>query len=135
MGYQTSADLTNEYADLDLDFFANPVTADVNMKYGKEAIKRSIRNLVMTNFYERPFRSEIGSNIRSLLFEPADFTTAIYLKDAITEMINNFEPRVKLNDIVVTADPDNNGFNARIDYTIIKGNIQTVTTLFLERIR
>ena len=135
MGYQESADLTEEFTDLDLDFFANPLTGDVNTKRGKEAIKRAVRNLVMTSYYERPFNSDLGSNLRALLFEPADASTAIYVKDAIVNIINTYEPRVKLNNVEVTADPDNNGFNARIEFTILKGNVKTISTIFLERIR
>lgn len=124
-----------DYRDLDLDFLAHPTTKDVVIKTGEDAIKRSVRNLVMSNFYERPFRSNLGSNVRGLLFENATPLTAIFIKDAIREVINNFEPRVKVNDVQVQFDYDNNGFNVRLEYIILNRELPIVTSMFLERIR
>ena len=103
-----------DYADLDLDFLMHPTTKDVSKKTGEDAIKRSVRNLVLTNFCERPFRSFIGSNVRGLLFENATPMTAVFLQDAIREVINNFEPRVLLSEVTVNFDYDNNGFNVML---------------------
>ena len=124
-----------DYTDLDLDFLAHPTTKDVVKKTGADAIKRSVRNLVMSNFYERPFRSNLGSNVRGLLFENATPLTAIFLKDAIREVINNFEPRVRLSDVQVQFDLDNNGFNVRLEYVILNRELPIITSMFLERIR
>jgi len=124
-----------DYTDLDLDFLAHPTTKDVVKKTGADAIKRSVRNLVMSNFYERPFRSNLGSNVRGLLFENATPLTAIFLKDAIREVINNFEPRVRLSDVQVQFDNDNNGFNVRLEYVILNRELPIITSMFLERIR
>ena len=89
----------------------------------------------MSNFYERPFRSNLGSNVRGLLFENATPLTAIFLKDAIREVINNFEPRVRLSDVQVQFDNDNNGFNVRLEYVILNRELPIITSMFLERIR
>lgn len=124
-----------DYTDLDLDFLAHPTTKDVVKKTGADAIKRSVRNLVMSNFYERPFRSNLGSNVRGLLFENATPLTAIFLQDAIREVINNFEPRVRLSDVQVQFDNDNNGFNVRLEYVILNRELPIITSMFLERIR
>ena len=124
-----------DYVDLDLDFFAHPTTKDVMMRVGEEAIKRSVRNLLFTNFYERPFRHNIGSNVYKLLFDNINPITAMFIKDAITETINNFEPRVRLLDVEVDPDIDNNGFNVRLRYVILNRELPVVTGLFLERIR
>jgi phage baseplate assembly protein W len=124
-----------DYADLDLDFIPNPSTGDVNILGGDQAIKRSIRNLVMTNFYERKFQSTIGSDASALLFDLATPLTAIYLQNAISAVINNFEPRVRLNTVTVIDDSDNNGYNVTIEYTILNRNLPVVSSLFLERIR
>lgn len=124
-----------DYKDLDLDFFAHPTTKDVMMRTGEEAIKRSVRNLLFTNFYERPFRNYIGSNVYRLLFDNINPITAMFIKDAITETINNFEPRVRLLDVEVDPDIDNNGFNVRLRYVILNRELPIVTGLFLERIR
>ena len=123
------------FSDLDLDFMAHPTTGDVMKKTGVDAIKRSIRNLILTNFYDRPFRSYIGSNAQKLLFENANPLTANFLKDAIQEVITNYEPRVKVNDIRVNFDIDNNGYNAKISFVILNTNLPVAINLFLERIR
>lgn len=124
-----------DYADLDLDFMANPTTKDVMKKTGIEAIKRSVRNLVLTNFYDRPFRSYIGSNALKLLFDNASPITANFLTNAIREVVNNFEPRVRVQDIQVQFDEDNNGYNVSLYIVIINRNEPAIINLFLERIR
>lgn len=124
-----------DYSDLDLDFVMNPTTGDVNIKNGAEAIKRSVRNLVFTNYYERKFQSQIGSDVSALLFENATPLTAVYLKDAISAVINNFESRVQLQEVTVVEDIDNYGYNVTISYLILNRNLPVVSTLFLERIR
>lgn len=123
------------YSDLDLDFIAHPTTGDVVRKTGEDAIKRSVRNLILTNFYDRPFRSYIGSNAVKILFENANAITAALLKDAIREVIENYEPRVKLTDIEIEFDYDNNGYNATLRYIILNREQPSIITLFLERIR
>ena len=124
-----------DFSDLDLDFLAHPTTGDVVKKTGIDAIKRSVRNLVLTNFYDRPFRSYIGSSAVKLLFEPASAITANQLKDAILQVISNFEPRVTVSDIIVQFDYDNNGYNATIRYIINNTSQPVISTVFLERIR
>jgi phage baseplate assembly protein W len=129
-----------DYSDLDLDFISNPTTGDIVKKTGLDAIKRSIRNLVMTNFYDRPFRHNIGSSAQKILFDNINPFTAIYLKDAITEVINNFEPRVRLasgqdDGVLVTVHPDGNGYNVSLTFTILNTGVPANISLFLERIR
>lgn len=131
---------TQDYKDLDLDFIAHPTTKDVVKKVGIEAIKRSVRNLVLTNYYDRPFRPFIGSNAQKILFDNINPMTANFLKDAIIETINNFEPRVQLvNDenrgVYVQVDPDNNGYVAKINFIILNRGEPVTINLFLERIR
>lgn len=126
-----------DYKDLDLDFLEKrPDGEYYNMvRTGDEAIKRSVRNLIFTNFYERPFQSYLGSSVRQMLFENANPLTATYLEDAIRTVINNFEPRVSVLKVRVSTDEDRNGFNAELQY-LIKNSVQpVVTSIFLERIR
>lgn len=124
-----------DYSDLDLDFIPHPTTGDVVRKTGDDAIKRSVRNLILTNFYDRPFRPYIGSNTQKLLFEIATPLVASFIKDAIIEVIKNYEPRVKLTQLAVQLDEDNNGYYVTLQYEILnRGQISDVT-LFLERIR
>jgi phage baseplate assembly protein W len=127
--------VTRTYSDLDLDFIAHPTTGDVVKKTNEDAIKRSVRNLILTNFYDRPFRSYIGSNAQKILFDNANAITATFLKDAIREVIENFEPRVKLTNIDLNFDFDNNGYNVTMRYIILNREQPANITLFLERIR
>lgn len=124
-----------DYKDLDLDFIMHPGTKDISKKTGVEAIKRSVRNLILTNFYERPFRSHIGSNAQKLLFENVNPLTATFLQNAIRETIENFEPRVQLSNIVVKVTEDLNRYVVDLTFTINNRLEPIVTSLFLERIR
>jgi phage baseplate assembly protein W len=124
-----------DYSDLDLDFRMHPTTKDILLKTGPEAIKRSVRNLILTNFYDRPFRPWIGSGAQKLLFENANPLTAKFLKDAIMEVIENFEPRVRMTNVEVVFDYDNNGYSAKLFYIILNSGEPIKTTIFLERIR
>ncbi len=113
-----------DYSDLDLDFKINPITGDINKKKGVDAIKRSIRNLIFTNYYERPFKPELGSGVPALLFDNVDVMTASTIKDAIL-----------LLDVSVYADIDNNGFNIQMSYIILNTETPATFNLFLEKIR
>jgi phage baseplate assembly protein W len=124
-----------DYSDLDLDFIPHPTTGDIVRKTGPDAIKRSVRNLILTNFYEKPFRPGIGSNATKLLFDNANPLTATFLKDAIMEVVRNYEPRVEMIDVFVNFDIDNNGYNVEMRYVILNRNEPIITTIFLERIR
>jgi len=123
------------YSDLDLDFIAHPTTGDVVKKYGDDAIKRSIRNLVMTNFYDKPFRPGIGSNVTKLLFENATPIVKNLIQDAINEMVVNYEPRIRIRKINADFSESDNGYNVTIYYTIVNTSQPVTINLFLERIR
>ena len=94
-----------EYTDLNLSFSKHPVTGDVARLQGADAVKRSVKNLVMTNFYERPFQPSLGCGVYQTLFEPMTTITAQKLQTIITEAIEAYEPRVKLNGVIVKLDP------------------------------
>jgi len=126
---------TRTFSDLDLNFTMHPVTHDVARKYDEEAIKQSVKNLVLTQNYERPFHSEVGSQIRGLLFEPATPMLNVMLRRAISDTITNFEPRVKLNDVVVNMSPDNNAVDVAIYFTIINTTRPLQVNLILTRTR
>ena len=123
------------FKDLDLDFNRNPVTNDITKIEDVDAVKRSVKNLVQTNFYERPFHPEIGCGVRELLFEPFTPITGIFLKRKIEEVITNFEPRAVLNDISIDQDDDRNRLEVRI-YFYVRGVPEpVVVTTFLQRLR
>jgi phage baseplate assembly protein W len=107
----------------------------VNVKVGPAAVARAIRNLVLTNFYDRPFQSYIGSNASKLLFENITPMTAILLQQHIEEVITNFEPRVGQLHVLVSADNDRNGYNAKMIFTVENRPEPFTSNLFLERVR
>jgi phage baseplate assembly protein W len=123
------------YSDLDLLLVPNPITGDINPIKDAEAIKKSVLNLILTNFYERPFQPEIGCGVRGLLFEPADPITISDLEDAAKEVLDNFEPRVKILNIDATDDPDNNAYVMTIEFQIISTQQLAEVTTILERLR
>lgn len=129
-----------DYSDLDLDFIANPSTGDVVKKTGVDAIKRSLRSLIFTNFYDRPFRPYIGSNVQKLLFENINILTAGFLHDAVVEVIRNYEPRVQLledatDGVQVKVDNDRNGYTVTISFTVVNSGLPVTISIFLERLR
>lgn len=126
---------TRIYKDLDLNFGRNIVTGDVNKLTDVEAVKRSVRNLINTSHFERPFHPEIGSDVRAMLFEPMSPLTALNLQRKVAEVLNNFEPRIRLVQILARADLDRNSYHLRIMFYVI-GNSDPVTVeTFLERLR
>jgi len=125
----------NDWKDLDLNFTKHPATGDVSKVSGVEAIKRSIRNLVLSNFYERPFRPHIGSNAHKLLFDNINSMTATFLENSIREVISNFEPRASVIGVKVKQVPDQNGYQAAIAFQPVNLPEPLFITLFLERIR
>lgn len=126
---------TRTFSDLDLNFIAHPISGDVSRRFDEEAIKQSVKNLVLTANYERPFHSEIGSQIRSLLFEPATPMLNALLKRAITDTIINFEPRVKLIEVTVKVSPDSNDIYVIIEFSIINTIRPISLDLILKRTR
>jgi uncharacterized protein len=123
------------YSDLDTLFVPNPVTGDINPIRDTEAIKKSVINLILTNFYERPFQPEIGCNVRGLLFEPADPVTISDLEDAATQVLENFEPRVAVLNVSATDDADNNSYTMTIQFQILSTEQVSDVTTVLERLR
>ena len=107
---------TRKYKDVSLSFTRHPITGDIASLIDADAVKRSVRNLINTDFFERPFHPEIGSNIRKTLFEPVDAATAETLSIYIEECIVNNEPRVELSSVRVDANIDRNGYNVIIEF-------------------
>ena len=126
---------TRIYKDLDLDFGRNTVTNDVNKLTDVEAVKRSVRNLINTNHFERPFHPEIGGNVRALLFENMTPLTALNLQRKIEEVLNNFEPRAKITQILADPDIDRNGYKLEIKFYVIGIQNPIIVETFLERLR
>ena len=123
------------YKDLDLDFLRNPVTHDISTIEDVDAVKRSVRNLVQTNFYERPFQPELGCGIRGLLFENYSPIIGIFLKRKIAEVINRYEPRVSLQDISLDDDPDKNRLKLSLYFYVQNISDPVTVETFLQRLR
>jgi phage baseplate assembly protein W len=126
---------TKQYRDLDLDFGRNSATNDVNKLTDIEAVKRSVRNLINTSHFDRPFHPEIGSSVRAMLFEPMTPLTALNLQRKVQEVLINFEPRIKLVQIVSNPNIDSNSYDLRIYFYVIGSNDLIEVQTFLERLR
>lgn len=126
---------TRTFSDIDMGFLANPVSHDISRKLDENAIKQSIKNLILTKNYERPFHSDIGSPIYSLLFEPATPMLAAMIKRAIINTIQSHEPRANLLDVSVLLSPDNNGVYVTIVFNVVNTSTPVSVDLFLERTR
>lgn len=127
--------ITNRYTDLDFTFTKHPVKDDIVLSIDDKAVIRSVRNLILTNHYERPFHPEIGSNVRKMLFEPISPLTANYLQREIEDTIKNFEPRVRLQQVVVQTEPDSNAYSAIISFFINNNTAPTTINFVLQRLR
>jgi phage baseplate assembly protein W len=129
------ATLTKVYSDLDLTFRRLPVTNDVALSYDNQAVIRSVRNLLSTNFYERPFQPNLGSNIGKLLFEPISNITSDLIVQEIKTVIENFEPRAIIDKIIVQPNSDKNEYTVTLQFYIGNNTAPTAVNLLLQRSR
>lgn len=106
------------FSDFDLTFARNPISGDLAKKYDDDAIKASIKHILLTMNYEKPFHPEIGSPVYGLLFEPATPVTAEIIRTVIANTIENFEPRAKLNAVIVIPRPDENAYTVSVNFSI-----------------
>lgn len=125
----------NRYSDLNFTFTANPVRKDIGLLYDAEAVKQSVKSLVLTKNYERLFHPEIGCNVTALLFENITPITAISIKRSVQDVIQNFEPRVQLQDVKVNVSADSNGYDVTITFYILNFRELISVDFFLERLR
>ena len=135
-GQNKSSRSAQLYSDLDLFFGQNNSDKDVNIVYDVQAVKRSIRNLVLINQYEKPFHPEIYSGVRGMLFELMTPTTAVIIARQIEDVIENFEPRARLVGVTAYPDLDRNAYEVSVEFYIVNAPTELVElTLALERIR
>lgn len=126
---------TKVYKDIDLNFLAHPVTGDISKKIDEEAIKQALRILLLTQNFERPFHSEIGSPIRGLLFEPSNPLLNNMIKRIVSETIANFEPRVEVIDVDVIDNTDNNEITVSVIFRMIGSSTTFIVPINIERTR
>jgi len=125
-----------QYKDLDLFFGTKQASNDINKVTDIQAVKRSIRNLVLLNHYEKPFHPEIGSGVRDVLFEPMTPVSAYVLTMKIEEVIENFEPRARLVGVRAMPNLDNNAYDVTIEFYVVNAPTELVNMeILLERLR
>ena len=135
---QANNDITRnvkQYRDLDL-FFSKKTNKDLNKVTDIEALKRSVRNLILHNTFEKPFHPEIGGNVRGLLFENMTPMTSAVIARKIEDTINNFEPRARLVGVKAQPDRDLNGYVVSVYFYVANAPTELVELdTFLERLR
>jgi phage baseplate assembly protein W len=142
MASYDSGTLTNKskrsariFSDLNLDFVQNPATKDIQKIEDVDAVKRSVRNLINTNYYERPFRPSLGSNLRAMLFELYSPQMSHAISKEIDLLIKNYEPRARLVNVKTNSDPERNGYEVSISFYVVNFPEQVQVQAFLERLR
>ena len=123
------------FKDLNLDFQENAATKDIQKMLDVESVKRSVRNLINLNHYEKPFHPEIGSNLRGMLFENITPQISHYIAKQIELLIRNYEPRCRLVEVVNKPDLRKNGYSVSISFYVINTPNPVQVETFLERLR
>ena len=123
------------YKDLNLDFQQNSATKDIQKITDVESVKRSVRNLINLNYYEKPFHPEIGSNLRGLLFENITAQISHYMSKQIELLIKNYEPRCRMVEVVNRPDMDRNGYSVSVSFYVVNTPDPIQVETFLERLR
>jgi phage baseplate assembly protein W len=129
------ATINKIYSDIDFTFTKKPVTGDVALSYDTQAVTRSIRNLLNTQNYDRPFNPDLGSQITGLLFENISPTVSSTLEIMISNIIKTYEPRATLQSVNVSSQPDKNAYSVSITFYVENATLPTTTTILLERNR
>ena len=133
---QNTARNTRQYTDLDLFFGKKSSNSDIQTITDVQAVKRSIRNLVQLNTYDKPFHPEIAGGIRQMLFENMTPTVAIIISKQLEQVIANYEPRAKLVGIRAIPDYDKNLYNVNIEFYVVNTPTELVDmSVMLERLR
>ena len=123
------------FKDLNLDFQQNSATKDIQKLTDVEAVNRSVRNLISTNHYEKPFHPEIGSNLRAMLFELMSPQINHLITKQIEHLLNNYEPRCRLVEVYTQPMIDRNGYSVQISFYVVNHPNPVVVESFLERLR
>ena len=123
------------HRDLDLSLKIHPIRKDIIPLKDDAAIKNAIKNLLITNFYERPFADDLGANLRGLLFEPAGIITNIELRSNIRDVIEKYEQRVVVSSIDITDNIPRNEYLIEVFFNIKGINVEQVVEIPLRRLR
>lgn len=123
-----------DYKDIDLSFGVK-TSGDVYKKQHAAAVKQSVKNLIMTNFYEKPFQPFFGGNISGLLFELANDDASEEIKEVIENAIEFYEPRAKVLEIIVNASPDKNVVTVSIQFQVVNTEELVILETSISRLR
>ena len=123
------------YSDFKTGFSVHPVKRDLVLNTNEDSVKRSIRNILLTNYYERPFQPLFGGNITALLFENFTAATLATSKQIISTAIKNHEPRAVLHDVLLSGNPDSNELSVKIVFSTRNRAEPDVLDIILERVR
>ena len=124
------------FKDLSITFKKHPVSDDLVVVKDKAAIVQAITALLLTNKGERPFQPDLGCDIRKSLFEPLDYATSGLIRSQILDVLGKYEPRIEVDDIRVSPDEQNNGYDVELFFAIVGRNDEVIATeFFLERTR
>lgn len=125
----------NPWRDLDLNLVPHPIRGDIVPLRDDNAIKQAVRNLLVSNFFDRPFQAELGANLKGLLFEPADYITRIDIKDGIQNVLTKYEPRIQLLGINVEDLSDQNAYRILVVFRIKEYDTEESVEIVLRRLR
>ena len=123
------------WRDLDLSLKIHPIRKDIIPLKDDAAIKNAVKNLLVSNFFERPFQPALGANLRGLLFEPADAITKIDLKEGIIRVLGDHEPRIKVLNINITDNSDTNSYIIQVNFLIKEYDSADSVEIVLRRLR
>ena len=123
------------FSDLNLAFTAHPVTGALTRKTNRDAVRQSVKSLILTNFYERPFKPDIGCSIRNYLFELWTPVVKQQMENAVKEVIRNYEPRAELLRILIEDNPDLNALTVSVAFRVLNDPTPVVLDVILERVR
>jgi phage baseplate assembly protein W len=127
--------IARKFTDIDLNFEAHPVTKDILRKRDENAIAQSIKSLLLTSHYERPYNPDLGSNLKRFLFEPIDNVTTTLIQDSIFETLKNYEPRIEIEQVVAAPNFDLDQYDVTVTF-YVRNVLEPITiSFFLERIR
>lgn len=133
---QTGRNKTTElYSDFGTDLTAHPNSRDLSVLSNEFAVRRSIRNLVLTNRTERFFAPNIGADIRQMLFEPISDDTAMMISSNVREVIQNYEPRVRIINVEVTPNESDDSYRVNIYFYVVNVKEPTAVSVILKRVR
>jgi phage baseplate assembly protein W len=123
------------WSDLDLSLKIHPIRKDIISLKDDAAIKNAVKNLLVSNFYERPFQDDLGANLRGLLFEPTGLFTEIMLRDSIKDVLDNHEPRIRVTSINIIDNARANSYGIIVNFIIKEFDTSTSVNIELRRLR